>query len=202
MGAYGNTPEASKSTGLDTTRPTVTSTNPANSAINIPSTKTITVTFSESIQQSTNYGSMTLKNSANNVISTTNSISGSTLTIDPAASLAYSTQYTVTVPASALKDISNNNLASQYVFTFTTSAQPILTSVAISPASASITTGSTLQFVAQPLDQSGNAISATVTWSSSNTAVAAVTPSGVATGATEGTSTITASSGEYLAMQF
>src|SRR5574337_89127 len=36
----------------DTTPPTVSSTDPANSATNVPVTKTITVTFSESIQSS------------------------------------------------------------------------------------------------------------------------------------------------------
>src|SRR5204863_2960225 len=68
-------------------------------------------------------------------------------------------------------------------------------SVTVSPASASVTAGTTVQLTATPKDASGNALSGrTITWSSSNTAVATVSPSGLVTGVVAGSATITATS--------
>ena len=68
-------------------------------------------------------------------------------------------------------------------------------SVAVSPASANLTVGQTTQLTATPKDASGNPLTGrTVTWSTSNAAVAAVSGSGLVTGGAAGTATITASS--------
>src|SRR5207245_537755 len=61
--------------------------------------------------------------------------------------------------------------------------------------SASVQAGQTVQLTATPRDAGGNPLSGrTVTWSSSNTAVATVSNSGLVSGVTPGTATITAAS--------
>ena len=68
-------------------------------------------------------------------------------------------------------------------------------SVSVNPASASVQVGQTVQLVATPKDANGNPLTGrTVTWGSSNTAVATVTASGLVTGLVVGSATITATS--------
>ncbi len=75
-----------------------------------------------------------------------------------------------------------------------TVAVPVLTSVGVAPATATLTTGGTQQMIASPLDQTGAPFSgAIVTWNSSNLSVATVNATtGLVTGIALGTSTITA----------
>ncbi len=72
-------------------------------------------------------------------------------------------------------------------------AQPVAT-VTVAPASASIQVGATQQFSATARDASGTVVSTTFTWASSNSAVATVNSSGLASAVTEGSATITATS--------
>jgi uncharacterized protein YjdB len=68
-------------------------------------------------------------------------------------------------------------------------------SVTVTPASASVSTGSSVQLTATPKDANGNPLSGrTVTWQSSNTAAATVSGSGLVTGVAAGSATITATS--------
>ena len=68
-------------------------------------------------------------------------------------------------------------------------------SVALSPASATVTVGQTVQLTATPKDANGNPLTGrTVTWATSNPALAAVSGNGLVTGGAGGTATITASS--------
>ena len=68
-------------------------------------------------------------------------------------------------------------------------------SVAVTPGSATVSVGGTQQLTATPLDADGNPLSGrTVTWVSSNTAVATVSASGLVTGVAPGSATITATS--------
>src|SRR5213075_2905071 len=68
-------------------------------------------------------------------------------------------------------------------------------SVTVSPATASVATGGAIQLTATPKDASGNPLTGrTVTWSSSNTAVATVSGSGLVPGVVAGSATITATS--------
>src|SRR5439155_1155997 len=67
--------------------------------------------------------------------------------------------------------------------------------VAVTPASASLPAGQTVQLTATLKDANGNTLTGrTVTWASSNTAAATVTGSGLVSGVTAGTATITATS--------
>ena len=68
-------------------------------------------------------------------------------------------------------------------------------SVTVSPSPASVNEGRTVQLTATPKDANGNPLSGrTIAWSSSNTAVATVSPSGLVTGKVAGSATITATS--------
>src|SRR6266581_4332808 len=68
-------------------------------------------------------------------------------------------------------------------------------SVTVTPASASIQQGQTIQLTATPKDANGNALTGrVVTWSSSNTSVASVNVGGFVTSSAAGSATITATS--------
>lgn len=73
---------------------------------------------------------------------------------------------------------------------------PSISTIEVSPATASKQVGQTQQFTAVAKDAGGNVISGvTFTWSSSDTAVATVNNSGLATAVAVGTATITATAG-------
>jgi hypothetical protein len=80
----------------------------------------------------------------------------------------------------------------------TASKQPKLTTITVSPATASaiVAIGYKQQFTASTLDQNGNSITETVTWSSSDTNVGTIdSATGVFTAVAIGMTTITASYG-------
>ena len=71
---------------------------------------------------------------------------------------------------------------------------PAVTSISVSPANASITTGSTQQYTATATYSDGTAqnVTSSVTWSSSSQAVATISATGLATGVATGATTIAA----------
>jgi 6-phosphogluconolactonase (cycloisomerase 2 family) len=75
------------------------------------------------------------------------------------------------------------------------SSSPVLTGLTVLPSTASVVAGSQQQFTATALFADGTTQdeTATVTWSSSNSAVATIVAGGLATGVTAGTANITAS---------
>ena len=72
-----------------------------------------------------------------------------------------------------------------------------ITSIAVTPTTASIATGSTQQFVATATysNNTTQIITTSATWTSSNDTIATVTSAGLATGVASGSATITATSG-------
>jgi uncharacterized protein YjdB len=79
---------------------------------------------------------------------------------------------------------------------FTVSAVTVpVAAVTVSPASASVTAGQTVQLTATPKDANGNTLTGrTITWTSGNTSVATVSSSGLVSGVAAGSATITATS--------
>ncbi|MEQ8469797.1 MAG: DUF5010 C-terminal domain-containing protein [Marinoscillum sp.] len=73
-----------------------------------------------------------------------------------------------------------------------TGQQPVLTSIVVSPGSASINEGQTQQFSAQGFDQNNNPISTTFTWTATG---GSINSSGLYSGTSAGNFTITATSG-------
>ena len=79
----------------DTTRPTVSSTSPANSATNVSVSGNITVTFSEAMQSSTiNASNITMVDNSSASIAGAVSLSGSTATFNPNSNLSQDKTYT------------------------------------------------------------------------------------------------------------
>jgi hypothetical protein len=106
-------------TTIDTTRPTVSSTVPANAATGVGIGGNIAVTFSEAINPSTiTTTTFTLKQGSTVVSGAVTSL-GATATFNPAANLAASLVYTATI-TTGVTDLAGNAMASTYVWSFTT----------------------------------------------------------------------------------
>jgi len=97
----------------------ISSTDPANNAVGVPVSKTITVKFNEAVQPGSAYNDITLKKGKAKV-NFTLSVSGDTLNIDPVSDLVKGSTYTVFIPAGAVTDTAGNALANPYTFSFTT----------------------------------------------------------------------------------
>lgn len=104
----------------DITPPKVVGADPPNNSTGIPKDKTITITFSENIQEDAKFDNILATDAGNNPVSINKIISGKTLTLRPIDNLDDITTYKVTIPASAVKDIAGNSLLTTFIFTFTT----------------------------------------------------------------------------------
>jgi methionine-rich copper-binding protein CopC len=119
----------------DVTPPVVSAFNPANNATGISLSGNLTITFNENIQKGTT-GDITLKKSSDGsainttpVTSASVTVSGATATI-PFSGLAYSTAYSIEMPAGTFRDLAGNNFAGitgSAVWSFTTQPQPNIT---------------------------------------------------------------------------
>ena len=108
----------------DVTAPTVTGTSPQNGATGVAFNTVISVTFSESMTNSslTPASFIVAANGASAIPGVVN-VTGTTATFKPTADLAPGTLYTVTI-TNAARDASGNPLAGTFVLTFTTGATP------------------------------------------------------------------------------
>jgi hypothetical protein len=106
------------------TAPTVLSTIPANAATNVPTNQIVLATFSKAMNPLTINGT-TFTLLAPGAVNVSGLVAYSTvsksLTFAPTVALAVSTLYTATITTGAT-DLTGNALASNYVWTFTTSA--------------------------------------------------------------------------------
>jgi methionine-rich copper-binding protein CopC len=133
----------------DTTPPAVSSTSPANGAAGVAANASITATFSEAVEPATvTSTTFTLQGGAA-VVGGTVSLNGNTATFRPQASLAPGTTYTATI-ATGVRDLAGNAMAASRSWTFTTG-------------SAADTTPPTVSSTGPASNQSGVAVSATVT---------------------------------------
>ena len=100
--------------------PKVTSSNPVNNALNVPTNQVITVNFTEPITSGTTYANITLKTSTGTVVNITKSINGNVLTIKlSSGTLTEGVKYTLTLPVNSVKDLAGNGLNTVYTVTFT-----------------------------------------------------------------------------------
>lgn len=109
---------------MDTTAPTITSTTPANGATKITDAKTITVTFSEAIQQSGSFW-IELINSSKTAIPFTTSIDGNVLTITPTIDLTED-RYKVMLHTGCITDLAGNMLKGKSMY-FSVGTAPTIT---------------------------------------------------------------------------
>lgn len=125
----------------DNTAPIVLSTVPVDNAINVPVNQALTVTFNKDMNPATidNQTFRVKRTSDNAVVSgTVTSPSTISATFSPRSNLDNNTNYTATITTGA-QDLAGNPLASDNVWTFTTSAAPP------GPGPAAVTLGSTLR---------------------------------------------------------
>src|SRR3954447_19010382 len=118
----GNPITATTWTFITGPRPTVTARTPAVNALNVGRTANVTATFSEAITGSS-AGTVTLKNTTTGVVQTAVVSYNTTtrvVTLNPSATLAANTKFTVTLTA-GLKDAAGNPITAT-TWTFTTGA--------------------------------------------------------------------------------
>jgi hypothetical protein len=115
-------------TVADNTPPTVSSTDPADTATGVVKNTNITATFNEVMDSSTFTSTTFTVKQGVTAVSGAVSYVGTTATFNPNSDLAASTTYTATV-TTGVKDLAGNALASNKVWTFTTG-----TAVAAGPA--------------------------------------------------------------------
>jgi len=121
---------------LDTTPPTVVSTDPANNATGVCINKAINATFSEAMDSGTiNTATFTVAGPASAPVTGTVSYdtTGNVATFTPASNLATNTPYTATITTGAT-DLAGNTLASDFVWMFTTGATTCITPVPLGAA--------------------------------------------------------------------
>lgn len=147
------------------------SVNPTSASVNVGSTTALTATVSPANATNKNV----TWSSSNAAIATVNSSGVVTGVAAGSANITVTTQ-------------DGNKTA---VATITVNNVPVVnvTSVSVSPSSSSITTGSSVSLTATILPS--NATNKNVSWSSSNSSVAAVNSTGVVTGVAAGSATIT-----------
>ncbi len=105
--------------------PTVTAVVPVNGATSVPIAQALSATFSEAMAPaSISAATFTLSVTGGAAVPGTVAYSGVTATFTPAASLAYSTQYTATITAGATS-VAGQPLAAAYVWKFTTISPPL-----------------------------------------------------------------------------
>ena len=113
-----------------TTTPTVSSTNPANTATSVPFNQKITATFSEAMDSSSITTATFTLMQGTSFVSGTVSYTGITATFAPSSNLAANTSYTATITTMA-KNRGGSALASNYVWSFTTGAAAVITPPAV-----------------------------------------------------------------------
>ena len=120
--------------------PAVTTTTPTNSATGVATNTNITINFSESVNATTSSFTIECPAPGNNQTFTVSGSGTNAITLDPSADLPAGTTCTVTVIANQISDTDTNdppdNMAANYVFSFTTDAPPSVTTT--SPANSAI----------------------------------------------------------------
>jgi hypothetical protein len=109
----------------DTTGPTVTKTSPVAGATGISRSTNVTATFSEAMDATTiTTGTFVLRDPGGSLVSATVSYNATShvATLNPAASLAYGTNYSATVSSGSggVKDTSGNPMSADVTWTFQT----------------------------------------------------------------------------------
>lgn len=109
-------------TTADTTPPTVTSVDPVNMSMGVPTNQVITATFSEQMDStSVTTSSFTVMEGTMTPVSGTVSCPGSTASFTPTGGLAPSTTFTARI-TTVVTDLAGLALATDYVWTFATGA--------------------------------------------------------------------------------
>jgi methionine-rich copper-binding protein CopC len=110
----------------DTTAPTISTIDPANNAVNVPTNKIIKITYNENIKNGT--GWIELKNNSGTAIPFTTNISSKILTITPTNPLT-TNKYTISIHTGAITDLANNPAAANSSKFTTDGTAPTITTI-------------------------------------------------------------------------
>lgn len=125
----------------------ISSTSPSNNATGVSAFVKPSVTYSLVLYKGDNFSGITLKNSAGASVEGTTSISGKTVTFTPSKPLAEQTNYTLTIPARAVKNKWGTHYTSAVTVNFKTGDYTKLTLSASLP-SGFVTKGSSVKLTA------------------------------------------------------
>ncbi|HEY6100144.1 MAG TPA: Ig-like domain-containing protein, partial [Anaeromyxobacter sp.] len=120
----GNPGTGARSLTIDRVAPAVASTSPANGAVGVPVTASITVTLGEPVLAGAAWSELQLTN-GKKVVAVATSVAGSVLTLRPIVPLDRNRRYAVSIPGSAVTDLAGNAFpggagGTPYRFGFTT----------------------------------------------------------------------------------
>ncbi|MHB0976869.1 MAG: Ig-like domain-containing protein, partial [Candidatus Aquicultorales bacterium] len=121
------TPGAGTTVTVDTAAPSVTGTSPSGGAVDVDMMGNITATFSEDMQGSSLTAStFTLRDASNTPVAGAVSYNAGsrTVTFNPTSALQQTALYTATISTGAA-DLTGNNLAAPFVWSFTTGVPPL-----------------------------------------------------------------------------
>ena len=137
----------------DTTKPTVTSTSPANGATDVGIDSTITVAFNKAMDVNTlTVSNFYLDQSVTGTV--TYDVATQTATFTPSANLTYSATYTVTV-LNSVQDITGNNLNKNYSWQFSTVVDSTAPTTIASPPGGIYTTAQSVTLTCNDQSESG-----------------------------------------------
>ena len=108
----------------DTKAPVITKTNPSDKSIDVMRESEVVLRFSENIKKSKTFDTISITSVLGKSITYTYEIKDNLLVITPKSDLTYNTDYTVNIPAGAVKDSAGNNLKKAYTFNFITEEDP------------------------------------------------------------------------------
>jgi methionine-rich copper-binding protein CopC len=108
----------------DTKAPTVTGTNPEEKATNIMIEDRIVVRFSEKVKKGKTIDQMILKGSGLDASDYTYELKDNLLTVIPKKKLNYNREYSLSIPAGAVKDAAGNGLKEAFNLSFITEEDP------------------------------------------------------------------------------
>jgi alpha-tubulin suppressor-like RCC1 family protein len=175
--------------------PVVVRTDPPRKKTDVPLNAALVAIFSEPMDPHTITAATLLLSSAGSPVagSVTLSPDGIAATFQPTLQLLPSTSYDFTI-SSRVAALSGTLLEQPVEVSFVTTAkEPAVVSVKIAPETGTVLLGTRVQFVVAGIDSFGWVVRApSVTWSSSDTAVAEITPSGSVTTLSTGAVTISA----------
>ncbi len=186
--APGNTTVTATSGNITgTANVTVLSTTP------VPGTGTIVVTPATTSVLSGDVVNFTASDQSGNPINATITWNSSNTTVGPIDTTTG--VFTAIAPGNTTISATSGNLTGT-ANVIVTASVPALNTIVVTPSTTSVTPGDIVNFTATPLDQSGNPINATITWSSSNITVGSIDViTGMFTAVEPGNATITATSG-------
>ena len=129
-----NSPNTGQTFGGADGAPTVLNTSPANAASGVPVDSNISITFSESVNATGSAFLIECPTGSSRAF-TQSASPATTITLDPTLDLPFNTSCTVTVTATQITDNDTNDppdqMAANFVFSFTTAAAPVANNIII-----------------------------------------------------------------------